>query len=245
MKPLIPSLCLILLAGCTHDPAPPWRWMELGHRPLAQAWDHGNWIRVDVEDHTHWVIPNFDRNWTGVADPKLNWSDLHCGDRLRLHPKDGHPALLSALPKLGQDSVTLRWQCANLEELTQWHMQRLQLQPTRGDDLEARWLALLQKHLPDEGVHNGARVSEGDSIRLAISTWRADGEPLEPDTVRLSFILGDPDQVVPALAPGLARVTNTSQWTVWSSSAEAFGSGAHPELGLPAHMPLRFSVKVE
>lgn len=245
MKPFIPSVCLILLVGCTQDPAPPWRWMELGHRPLSEAWDAGEWIRVDIDDRTHWVILGPETTPPKSGHHKLHGADLHCGDRLKMHPKDGHPDWLAALPDLGPDSVTLHCQCANLAGLAQWHQQRMRWRPAEADSIETQWVALLRRHRPDTLMHIGAPLSAGDSIRLAISTMRADGVPLEPDTLRLSFILGEPDQIVPALEPGLSKVTDASRWTTWSNAQNAFGPGPHPDLGLPAHMPLQFSVKVE
>ena len=82
-------------------------------------------------------------------------------------------------------------------------------------------------------------------MTLSISTTRADGHPLQPETVSISFNKGDADQVVPAIERELSRARSNSEWTVWATSVDAFGKEAHPELGLPPHMPLRFTVRVE
>ena len=107
-----------------------------------------------------------------------------------------------------------------------------------------RWLETLRLSDPEVFTSPSARYRSGDLVRLVIECQRPDGSPVG-DTVRLDFRLGEQDQVVTALEPGLSQAGPGAHWTVWALSSNAFGSQPQPKLGLPAHTPLKFSVVAE
>jgi len=109
---------------------------------------------------------------------------------------------------------------------------------------EQRWLETLRLSDPEVFTSPSARYRSGDLVRLVIECQRPDGSPVG-DTVRLDFRLGEQDQVVTALEPGLSQAGPGAHWTVWALSSNAFGSQPQPKLGLPAHTPLKFSVVAE
>ena len=141
--------------------------------------------------------------------------------------------------------MTVRWHCHDQNSLAQIFLEEMNRNSAAPSALEQEWIDLLQIHLPNHRSHVGQDIQSGEEVTLSISTTRADGLPLEPETVSITFNRGDADQVVPAIERELNWARSKSEWITWATSAEAFGEEAHTELGLPPHMPLRFTVRVE
>ena len=165
---------------------------------------------------------------------------------MRLSPEDLPLSIQDALGWRGRvDSMTVRWHCHGQNGLAQFFLEEMDRDSASPSAIEQEWVDLLRMQLPDQRSHAGQVIQSGEEITLTISTTRADGRPLEPETISISFNKGDVDQVVPTIERELFRARSNSEWTLWATSAEAFGEEAHPELGLPHHMPLRFTVRVE
>ena len=238
---LIPALLLI---GCTRSAGPPWRLIELGEGPVAGQLETG-WVRVESGSDSRWLLPdNGPEGLALLARDLRSLPEIACGDKVRLWPGDIPLSIRHAAGWTGTDSLTVRWQCFDQTGLAGLFLEAIQQDSALADQREAAWISMLQIHRPDTQRHDGVPLRIGEEVTLSIST-RADGRPLEPETVTITFNMGDADQVVPAIEKELNRARSNSEWTAWATSADAFGEEAHPELGLPAHMPLRFSVLVE
>lgn len=239
---LIPAL---LLLGCTRSAGPPWRLIELGEGPVARQLETG-WVRVECSSDSRWLLPdNGPEGLALLARDLRSLPEIACGDKVRLWPGDIPLSIRHAAGWSGTDSLTVRWQCFDQTSLSALFLEEIQRDSASANPWEALWISMLQIHHPDTQRHDGAPLRKGEEVTLSVTTQCADGRMLMPDTVRLTFRIGDAGQVAPALEEGLRHIHSESQWSVWSTSSDAFGSEAHPELGLPAHMPLQFSVAVE
>jgi len=239
---LIPALLLI---GCTRSAGPPWRLIELGVGSVANHLESG-WVRVESDSGHHWLLADQGSEELAMLARDLrSLPEIACGDRVRLLPSDMPLSIRHAAEWTGTDSLTVQWQCFDEPGLAALFLERIQQDSASADQREAEWISMLQIHRPDTQHHNGVPLRMGEEVTLRVTTQCADGRRLMPDTVRLTFRIGDAGQVAPALEEGLRHIHSESQWSVWSTSSNAFGSEAHPELGLPAHMPLQFSVAVE
>ena len=245
--PPIPGwlIALLVLWGCHPSTPPSWKLIELGSGSVAEALADG-WVAAEVDDQIHWLRPDEDNSLTTLARDLHSLPDIACGDLIRLSPKDLPLSIRDAFGWRGRvDSMTVRWHCHDQNSLAQFFLEEMNQNSASPSALEQEWIHLLRIQLPDEHSHAGQEFRSGEELTLSISTTRADGRPLEPETVSITFNMGDADQVVPAIEKELSHARSSSEWTVWATSADAFGEEAHPELGLPAHMPLRFSVRVE
>lgn len=238
---LIPALLLI---GCTQSAGPPWRLIELGEGSVADHIETG-WVRVESGSGDHWLLPGGNSERLVLARDLRSLPEMACGDKMRLWPGDMPLSVRHATGWSGTDSLTVRWHCFDEPGLAALFLERIQQDSASADQMEAEWISMLQIHRPDTQHHNGVPLRLGEEVTLRVTTQCPDGRRLMPDTVRLTFRIGDAGQVAPALEEGLRHIHSESQWSVWSTSSNAFGSEAHPELGLPAHMPLQFSVAVE
>ena len=249
MKPALPILgwliALLFLCCCRPSTPPPWKLIELGSDSIAEAVVRG-WIAAEVDQEIHWLRPDADNSAATLARDLHSLPDIACGDLIRLSPGDLPLSIRDAFGWRGRvDSMTVRWQCHDQNSLAQFFLKEMGRDSAFPSAIEKEWVDLLRIQLPDERSHVGQAIRAGEEVTLSISTTRADGRPLEPETVSVTFNMGDADQVVPGIERELNRARSNSEWTVWATSADAFGEEAHPELGLPAHMPLRFGVRVE
>lgn len=238
-------IALLFLWGCRPSTPPPWTLIELGNGSVAEAMING-WIAAEVDQEIHWLRRDEDNNLATLARDLHSLPDIACGDLIRLSPADLPLSIRDAFGWRGRvDSMTVRWHCHDQNSLSRFFQEEMGRDSTFPSVLEQEWIHLLRMQLPDERSHGGQDIRAGEEVTLSISTTRADGRPLKPQTVSVTFNMGDADQVVPAIERELSRTRSNSQWTVWANSADAFGEEAHPELGLPPHMPLRFTVRVE
>ena len=243
----IAALLTALLSfwGCQPSTPPPWKLIELGSGSVAEAVVHG-WVAAEVDHQTHWLRPDADNSLATLSRDLHSLPEIECGDLIRLSPEDLPLSILDALGLRGEtDSIIVRWHCHDQNSLAQFFLDEMNQNSASPSMLEQEWIHLLQMQHPDHSSHVGQEVPSGGEMTLSISTTRADGLPLEPETVSITFNKGDADQVVPAIERELNRARSNSEWTVWAASTEAFGEKAHPELGLPPHMPLLFTVRVE
>lgn len=239
---LIPALLLI---ECTRSAGPPWRLIELGEGSVADHLESG-WVQVESGSDSRWLLPdNGPEGLAILARDLRSLPKIACGDKVRLLPRDMPLSIRHAAGWSGTDSLTVQWQCFDQAGLAGLFLEAIQQDSALADQREAAWISMLQIHHPDTQHNDGVPLRMGEEVTLSISTTRADGRPLQPETVSVTFNMGDADQVVPAIEKELNRARSNSEWTVWATSANAFGEEAHPELGLPAYMPLRFSVRVE
>ena len=234
--------------GCQQKERLPWRLLELGTQPLAEAMEHGNVVHATYEgqqDPFQGLL--FPRDTTLQARiarrDVLTLPTLACGDRMRLHPADLPGSLTAALDWPQEDSLTVRWDCLDGVKLADLGMQAFNW---NGDSTvaERMWLEVLRSWKPETMTAPARRYAENDPVSLTVVCTRPDGRQVG-DTVRMKFRKGETDQVVPALEQGLAIAGPGASWSVWSASNEAFGSQAHPSLGLTAHMPLHFTVQAD
>ena len=249
MRPPLPIagwlVVLLSLWSCHHSTPPPWKLIELGSGSVAEAVVHG-WVAAEVDQQTHWLRPDADNSLATLARDLHSLPDIACEDLMRLSPEDLPLSIRDAFGWRGKvDSMTIRWHCHDQDSLAQFFLEEMGRDSASPSAIEQEWVDLLRMRLSDHRSHGGQVIQSGEEITLTISTARADGRPLEPETVSISFNKGDANQVVPAIERELSRARSNSQWTVWGTSADAFGEEAHPELGLPPLMPLRFTVWVE
>ena len=240
-----PTLCGLLLLGCATPEPPPWRLMELGTGSLTDALARGEWVLAESEAGQHWVAPDTTLEGRTLVRDLKSLPTLACGDRIRLDPRILPLSLRDEWRWNGKDSLTVLWQCMTQKDLAEHHRQAMGRRPCDAGRVEADWVGLLRQGRPEWRTEGEGRIVPGDSITLTISTQRADGTVIEPDPVVLRYVQGDPDQVVPALAPWLQDAERGMTFALWSPSDKAFGSQAHPDLGLPQHTPLRFEVRVD
>ena len=245
MTPLRIFMACALLLGCTppKDP-PPWQWMELGSGPVGDALKQGMWVRVASELPNAWLSPDTSPEGQALVRDLRTLGDVACGDRMRLNPADLPLSLRHQFGWAHQDSLTVQWNCLDQGELALHFQKQMRQRPFDKSDLESEWVDLLRQWSPDWVSPGEGPIVPGEALTLSIYTARADGIPLEPDTVILTFSRGDRDQVVPAIEPWLDQMPTGSRLHIWSTSDLAFGSTAHDALGLPAHMPLHFEVTV-
>ena len=234
--------------GCQQKERLPWRLLELGTQPLAEAMEHGNVVHATYEgqqDPFQGLL--FPRDTTLQARiarrDVLTLPTLACGDRMRLHPADLPGSLTKVLDWTQDDSLTVRWNCLGEAQVAALGMQAFAL---GGDssETERKWLEVLRSWKPETKIGAERRYGDNDPVSLTVVCTRPDGRQVG-DTVRLKFRKGETDQVVPALEKGLAQAGPGASWSVWCASEEAFGSQAHPSLGLAAHMPLHFTVQAD
>ena len=245
MTPMRIFMVCALLLGCTppKDP-PPWRWMELGAGPVGDALKQGKWVRVDSKLPSAWLSPGTSPEGQALVRDLRTLGNVTCGDRMRLNPADLPLSLRHQFGWTLQDSLTVQWNCLDQGELARHFQKQMRQRPFDKPALESEWVGLLRKRDPDWVSPGEAPIHPGEALTLSISTTRADGIPLEPDTVTLTFSRGDRDQVVPAIEPWLDQMPIGSRLHLWSASDLGFGSPAHAALGLPEHMPLHFEVTV-
>ncbi len=248
-------LFLLALSGCSEREPLPWTLLELGSRPIRAAWDQGEALVLTVEARaqedggpkaaaSNWpivIFPDTSAASRIMRRELFGLADIACGDRMRLHPQDLPPSLRAVLDEQYADSVELSWQCAHRTELAALLAPIVALSAQPGPS-EERWLATLRKGFPEKVILPEHPYREGDHVQLEIEAYRPDGS-LVGDTVKLAFRWGEPDQVVPALKPFLLQAGKGSSASLWSRSDQAFGTEAHPVLGLPAHTPVQFVVK--
>ena len=249
MKPALPIagwlVALLSLCGCRPSTPPLWVLIELGSGSVAEAMIDG-WIAAEVDHRTHWLQPDADNSLATLARALHSLPEIACGDLMRLAPGDLPLSVRDAFGwRERVDSMTVRWHCHDQNSLAQFFLDKMERNSAPPSALEQEWIKLLQMHFPDYSSHAGQDIQSGEEMTLSISTTRADGHPLQPETVSISFNKGDADQVVPAIERELNRARTISEWAMWATSADAFGEEAHPELGLPPHTPLRFTVRVE
>lgn len=237
-------LCLGL-AGCVKTAPPPWHLMALGEGSVAESIGH-EWVMAEVQGERHWLQAKGAHERTKLSRDLQSLPDIACGDVMRISPLDLPLSISHAFGwEDRKDSIVVTWHCLDQGALAALYRQSIEDHPNQAAALEREWIRLLQLHHPNSERHEGERLKMGDEITLALTTVRADAMPMKPETVKLTFHLGDSDQVVDALQPGLNMVRTHSTWSVWATSASAFGQEAHPDLGLPAHTPLWFSATVE
>ena len=237
-------LCLCF-AGCTRNNPPPWHLMVLGEGSVAESIEH-EWVMAETQGKRHWLQTKGPHDRTKLSRDLKSMPDIACGDVMRISPLDFPLSIQHALGWGDlKDSIVVTWHCLDRGALAALHRQSIDHHPNKATAFEKEWIELLQLHHPNSERHEGERLKMGDEITLSVTTVRADAIPMEPETVKLTFHLGDSDQVVSALQPGLNIARTQSTWSVWATSASAFGQEAHPELELPAHMPLWFSATVE
>ena len=245
MTPLRALMVATMLLGCTSPKnPPPWRWMELGSGPLVEALEQGEWILADSELPDAWLAPDTTPAGQTLIRDLRTFGNVACGDRMRLDPADLPLSLRHQFGWAHQDSLTIQWWCMDQGELALHFQQQMRQRPFDKPALESEWVDLLRKRSPDWVSPGSATIVSGEALTLSISTTRADGIPLEPDTVTMTFSRGDREQVVPAIEAWLDQMPIGSRLHIWSTSELAFGSMAHDGLGLPAHMPLLFEVTV-
>lgn len=240
------ALIALIPCGCQPPPAAPWTLLELGDGPITEALDGGALILALTED----ALPS----WPGMLIPGdtalaariarrdlLTLPSIMCGDRMSLRTGDLPLSLTRGFGWPPEDSLTVRWTCMDRGAFARF----AEAFVTRAQSpamAEVLWLATLRQWWPDSLTTPDIPYAPGAPVHLDILAERPDGSMIgEP--VHLDFYFGDADQVVPALLPGLERAGAGAHWSVWSSSADAFGSGPHPELGLPAFTPVRFRVE--
>jgi len=249
----IPAVGCLVLVGCQSADPLPWRLIALGTTPLTTALEDGQvvvahaWNAEGAEDATGWpgmLFPSDtgQRNLQVMRDLRT-LPTLTCGDVIRFSPAAMPLTLRQQFGWTDEtaDSISVQWECLNVLALGPWGMEAV----AKAQDpvaAESAFLASLMRWAPNQVQTTTSPYQLGDSIHLQIVTTRPDGQRVG-DTVRLGFRKGQPDQVVPALEPGLASAGPGATWTVWSLSKDGFGSEAHPHLRLPAHTPLHFEVQ--
>lgn len=239
----------ILCCSCAPKTPLPWRLLELGMTPVHMAMADGQWILVETNTSPHWLSPDtLTLEGAKLRRDMVSLPEISCGDLMRV-PSSALPhSIVDALnwgPELTdrKDSLTLRWRCFDQRALAIWFENRIgAISPAKRGAEEAEWVRILQQAQPNSEAISARPYEKGQPIRLRILTVRADGTILNPDTVVMSFMYGDPSQVVTAIVPGLLKAGPGSEWAAWSTSQNAFGSQAHPDMGLKSHTPLRFSV---
>ena len=249
----IPAVGCLVLVGCQSADPLPWRLIALGTTPLTTALEDGQvvvahaWNAEGAEDATGWpgmLFPSEtgQRNLQVMRDLRT-LPTLTCGDVIRFSPSSMPLTLREHFgwTVKSEDNISVRWDCMDGIALGPWGMAAV----AKAQDpaaAESAFLASLMRWAPNQVQTTTSPYQLGDSIHLQIVTTRPDGQRVG-DTVRLGFRKGQPDQVVPALEPGLASAGPGATWTVWSLSKDGFGSEAHPHLRLPAHTPLHFEVQ--
>ena len=236
------------LVGCVRKEAPPWRWLELGSTSVSEALAQGKGIAAEVQDSAGtdravWpCILWASDTATQIAQRELlGLPSLSCGDLIRLHPENLPLSIRQAFRWEGVDSLTVRWRCLGRNEIARMGAVHLSRSPSP-EAAEHSWWQALKRSSPDFFEPPAQRFAQGDPIRLSIVTLRPDGSMIG-DTVKIAFFEGEPDQVVPALAPFVSLAGPGASAHIWSTSDGAFGSQAHPEWGLPAHTPVQFAVE--
>ncbi|HCZ07901.1 MAG TPA: hypothetical protein DHV07_02030 [Flavobacteriales bacterium] len=243
---LLVAAAAIWSTGCQSPDPLPWKLVELGTEPITSAWERGEAVAAEIEGD-RW--PGFIFAHDSSTQGRIARRDaktlpvIMCGDKMRLHPKDLPLGWSSYFSWEGRDSLTVQWRCYDRAAIARFGSRLLQTSATPQAD-EQRWLETLRLSDPEVFTSPSARYRSGDLVRLVIECQRPDGSPVG-DTVRLDFRLGEQDQVVTALEPGLSQAGPGAHWTVWALSSNAFGSQPQPKLGLPAHTPLKFSVVAE
>lgn len=232
----------VLFIGCAQPEPAPWRLLQLGTKPIHSALSEGMWVAAETEEWA-WITAD------SALDDRLLIRDLAsvptlaCGDEMVLSPMDLPTSARLALGWEGrEDSLRVRWHCFDRRGLSRHFLENMPLDSASAIQQERKWISLLRKQSPEHSSTSTGRFQWGDPIHLEVVTETAAGDTLEPKVLHLDFHFGDGDQVVQALAPGVMKSGPGSHWCVWSTSADAFGSEAHPGLGLPPHMPLRFTV---
>jgi hypothetical protein len=235
----------VLLLGCTSREPLPWKLIALGNEPISAALDSGCAVVATVQEEGG--------TWPGILFPDstpasrlarrslLSLPVIACGDQMRLHPSALPLALRTELGWAHTDSITVSWQCATREDIAALGAAQVAQAPHPGAT-EALWHAALQRLIPGAETPPEQRYAKGDPVEIRIAAFRPDGRAIG-DTVFLSVRSGDPDQVVPALQPLLARAGPGFRGTRWALSAAAFGSHAHPEWALAPHTPVQFVVE--
>ena len=121
---------------------------------------------------------------------------------------------------------------------------------------EAQWLAAFLRNLATDSeaqqitegvwlqVHSSRHEpwAEGQTLSLRIRTSACVGD-FERET-QMEWRPGTQDQLVPALERSVIQSRQAERFTVWSVSAQAFGSQGSSRAGIPPHTPLRFDVEV-
>lgn len=239
-------LMALIPAACRTPEAAPWTLLELGTTPVVDALDQ-HLLVAAFPDHV-------EHTWPGILIPGdtatpsriayrdlLTLPEIACGDLMRLRPEDLPMSLAHALVWPEGDSLTLRWTCMDRREFSAF-AERFILNTDHPDLAESLWLSTLRRWFPESASFPESRYARGQAVHLDILAVRPDGSAIG-DTVHLDFHLGDADQVVPALQPGLDRAGPGAHWSVWARSEDAFGSAPHPDLRLPAHAPVLFRVQ--
>lgn len=236
---------LLCLWGCTPTAPLPWQLLELGQGSLPDALEQGQWVLAQSDRGEGWWVPDTSMTGQSLVRDLRTLPEIACGDHMRLSTSDFPLSIRAELGWGEADSLTVWWRCLGKMELAEHHLTSMRRRPFDRARIERDWLTLLQRAEPDWSQPGHTSISLGEPVNLTISTQRADGRMLEPNPIMLRFHQGDEGQVVPALESWLSQARRGSQIALWCSSADAFGVEAHPDLGLPAHMPLRFSAKVE
>ena len=242
-------LTLLATQGCNPREPSPWTLMELGTRPVREAWDKGEALVLVAGDgakdgNEPWPVvlfPDSSLDSRILRREIFSMPSIACGDRMRMHWSSLPLAIREAVPGPHSDSIVIKWHCMDRRKLAAFAAQQVALS-AHPNQIESQWIASLRLGYPEEFEAPERTYREDETVFLEIATHRPDGSEIG-DTVRLTFQFGQSDQVVPALEPFLLEAGPGCKASIWAPSADAFGQEAHPEFGLPAHTPVQFVVK--
>lgn len=227
------------LFGCQSRPSPPWKLLAIGTEPVDSALARGEAICAWDPLDAAWPVLLY----AGDAAVLDSLPDILCGDQMTVLPTDLPKRLRQHMQWEGGDSLNLTWQCLGRQALA--HMGAdIVSKAARPALAEQMWRQALERTMPGTYEPPMAPFAWGDTVTLTITCERPDGRAVG-DTVRLSFLKGEPDQVVPALEAGLSQAGPGARWATWALSSDAFGSGAHPDLGLAPFTPLFFRAEAQ
>lgn len=228
-----------LICACHPKPSAPWKLIALGTEPIDSALARGEAICAWDPNDTAWPALLY-------ADDAIALDSLPvilCGDQMTVLPADLPQELRHHMQWEGSDSLTITWHCLGRRDLAQMGAD-LVSKTAQPAGAEWVWHQAMNRAVPDTFVPPTAPYNWGDTVTLTITCERPDGRSVG-DTVRLSFMKGEADQVVPALEAGLSQAGPGASWTTWALSQDAFGSGDHPDLGLAAYTPLFFRIEAQ
>lgn len=227
------------LFACHTKPTAPWKLVALGTEPIDSALVRGEAVCAWNTLDTAWPVLLY----ASDAAVLNSLPDIHCGDQVVVSPTDLPKAFRQRMQWEGSDSLNLTWQCLGRQELALMGAD-IASRTSQPAGAEILWRRALERAMPGSFTPPAAMYASGDTVTLTITCEHPNGQCVG-DTVRLSFMKGQPDQVVPALEVGLSQAGPGAQWATWALSRDAFGSQGHPDLGLAPHTPLYFSVKAQ
>ena len=182
-----------------------------GNGSVAEAVVNG-WIVAEVDQEIHWLRRDEDNNLTTLARDLHSLPDIACGDLIDCPRQTSavHPRCLWMARRV--DSMKVRWHCHS----------RTASPDSSGRDGPGFRLSQRARAggpsapdaTPDERSHGGQDIRAGEEVTLSIPPPGPMVAP-KPQTVSVTFNMGDADQVVPAIERELSRTRSNSQWTVW------------------------------